>query len=155
MFEEATLASLGWTPLLAEAAALAQSKEAGLVPARVIAQLRERWFTAGPAGVLSADLRGILRKPGTPVVNLPGVGDWVMIRADRVADLNVRLCLQTDDGATIFLQYTGMNIKGVIRVAIRFEAGDERYTWLNSVQAVGLGTSGTGTVSYDVYSLTY
>jgi ribosome biogenesis GTPase / thiamine phosphate phosphatase len=80
VFEEATLASLGWTPVLAEAAALAQSKETGLVPARVIAQLRERWFTAGPAGVLSADLRGILRKPGTPVVNLPGVGDWVMIR---------------------------------------------------------------------------
>jgi ribosome biogenesis GTPase / thiamine phosphate phosphatase len=80
VFEAATLESLGWTPVLAEAAALAQSKETGLVPARVIAQLRERWFTAGPAGVLSADLRGILRKPGTPVVNLPGVGDWVMIR---------------------------------------------------------------------------
>ena len=78
-----------------------------------------------------------------------------MIRADRVADLNVRLCLATEDGATIFLRYTGMNIKGVIRVAIRFEAGDERYAWLNSVQAVGLGASATGTVSYDVYALTY
>ena len=104
-------------------------------------------FTAMSGTFEGPKLRGV-------IADVAG-GDWVMIRADRVADLNVRLCLQTDDGATIFLQYTGMNIKGVIRVAIRFEAGDERYTWLNSVQAVGLGTSGTGTVSYDVYSLTY
>lgn len=104
-------------------------------------------FTAMNGTFEGPRLRGI-------VADVAG-GDWVMIRADRVADLDVRLCLTTEDGATVLLRYTGMNIKGVIRVAIRFEAGDERYAWLNSVQAIGLGTSGTGTVSYDVYAVTY
>ena len=41
-----------------------------------------------------------------------------------------------------------------LRTAPLFEAGDERYAWLNTVQAVGIGTSKSGSVSYQVYALT-
>jgi hypothetical protein len=32
-----------------------------------------------------------------------------------------------------------------------FEAGDERYAWLNGVQAVAVGAPGANEVHYDVY----
>jgi hypothetical protein len=35
-----------------------------------------------------------------------------------------------------------------------FEAGDERYTWLNTVQAVSTGSSDGTAVVYQVYALT-
>ena len=41
-----------------------------------------------------------------------------------------------------------------LRTAPLFEAGDERYAWLNTLQAVGIGTSKSGSVSYQVYALT-
>ena len=85
-------------------------------------------------------------------------GDWVTLRADGTFKLDVRITLVTDDGATIFMAYQGIGKRGengnVLRTAPLFETGDERYAWLNSVQAVGLGTSGRETVTYDVYALT-
>lgn len=85
-------------------------------------------------------------------------GDWVIIRADGTMSLDVRLCLLTDDGASIYMTYTGLGRREadgstVIRTVPRFETGDERYAWLNNVQAVSHGTTGAGTVTYDVYGL--
>ena len=42
-----------------------------------------------------------------------------------------------------------------LRTAPLFETGDERYTWLNSIQAVGIGTVNDDQteVSYEVYAL--
>jgi hypothetical protein len=85
-------------------------------------------------------------------------GDWVTLGADGTMYLDVRLTLLTDDGAAIYMGYTGVGVKGedggnVIRTAPRFETGAEQYAWLNKVQAVGHGTTGTGTVTYDVYAL--
>ena len=85
-------------------------------------------------------------------------GDWVTVRADGIMSLDVRLCLVTDDGAAIFMTYGGLGRREadgsmVIRTAPRFETGDERYAWLNNVQAVAHGTTTPGTVTYDVYGL--
>jgi Protein of unknown function (DUF3237) len=85
-------------------------------------------------------------------------GDWVTLGADGTMYLDVRLSLITDDGAAIYMSYGGVGIKdadgaNVIRTAPRFETGAEQYAWLNNVQAVGHGTTGTGTVTYDVYAL--
>jgi hypothetical protein len=84
-------------------------------------------------------------------------GDWVTVRADGTMALDVRLILTTDDGATIFVSYTGLmrNVDGVMqaRGAPLFETGDERYAWLNGVLGVGIGTAGAGGVDYDVYAL--
>lgn len=84
-------------------------------------------------------------------------GDWVTMRADRNIKLDVRALLHTDDGADILMTYTGIGTRGPdglsIRTAPLFETGDERYAWLNNVQAVGVGRSGTNEVTYDVYAL--
>ena len=84
-------------------------------------------------------------------------GDWVIVRADGMMSLDVRLTLQTDDGAAIYMTYTGLGRTAdgstTLRTVPRFETADERYTWLNSVQAVAHGTTGTGSVTYDVYGL--
>jgi hypothetical protein len=79
-------------------------------------------------------------------------GDWVRLGADGSMRLDVRLLLRTDDGAAILMTYTGIATQGgaTVRAAALFETGDERYTWLNSIQAVAIGHSGGGQVTYQV-----
>jgi hypothetical protein len=91
-------------------------------------------------------LKGTIKGPG---------GDWVTQRADGSGLLDVRLLLETDDGAPILMQYRGIVTEGgaKIRVAPTFETGDERYSWLNAVQGLALGATGAGQVTYDVYQL--
>ncbi|MGE5596027.1 MAG: DUF3237 domain-containing protein [Hyphomicrobiales bacterium] len=84
-------------------------------------------------------------------------GDWVTVRPDGTFRLDVRVVLTTDDGAAILVSYNGIGRQedGALRLrtAPTFETGDERYAWLNGVQAVGLGQSGQGSVTYEVYQL--
>jgi hypothetical protein len=91
-------------------------------------------------------LKGTVKGPG---------GDWATLRPDGCGRLNVRLLLETDDGALILMQYTGVFAQGAsyIRSAPLFETGDERYAWLNDVLSVGLGSVGDGEVTYDVYQV--
>jgi hypothetical protein len=87
---------------------------------------------------------------------LPGA-DWVINRPDGVMEIDVRLPLETDDGAMIYLNYQGRFLatpdamarmaQGVLlkpeeyslAVTAKFEAGAEQYLWLNDVVAVGTG----------------
>ncbi|NRD90972.1 DUF3237 domain-containing protein [Sphingopyxis sp. BSNA05] len=87
---------------------------------------------------------------------LPGA-DWVINRPDGVMEIDVRLPLQTDDGAMIYLNYQGRFLaepetmarfaKGALlkpeeyslAVTAKFEAGAAQYLWLNDVVAVGTG----------------
>lgn len=84
-------------------------------------------------------------------------GDWVTMRADRSIKLDVRALLHTEDGADILVTYLGIGTRDgdglAIRTAPLFETGDERYAWLNNVQAVGIGKAGTNEVTYDIYAL--
>jgi hypothetical protein len=41
----------------------------------------------------------------------------------------------------------------VARCAPVFETGDERYAWLNTIQAVGIGGLDGTAVVYDIYEL--
>jgi hypothetical protein len=78
------------------------------------------------------------------------------LRADGIVELDVRALLRTDDGAAIAMRYTGVcrvpradvvalhegrDPQGPFsdRKAIRFETGAPSYTWLNGIQAVGIG----------------
>ena len=94
-------------------------------------------------------LRGTIEPPG---------GDWVTLREHGSVRLDVRLTLKTDDDALILMTYQGIGVPkeggGLdIRSAPLFETGDERYTWLNDVQAIGVGSPGDGFVKYEVYAL--
>lgn len=70
--------------------------------------------------------------------------DW-MVRTGSIAVVDVRLTLRTDDGALIYMTYGGRldlaSPPGELfaYVAPTFETGDERYAWLNRIQAVGKG----------------
>jgi Protein of unknown function (DUF3237) len=88
---------------------------------------------------------------------LPGGYDWVINRADGAMVIDVRLTLQTDDGAFIYLSYQGRFLaepeamarfaKGALlesseyslAITAKFECGDAKYNWLNNVIAVGTG----------------
>jgi Protein of unknown function (DUF3237) len=116
---------------------------------------------SGPAGtrVIVTAMNGTFEGPKLKgkVADAAG-GDWVTVRADGIMSLDVRLCLLTDDGASIYMTYTGLGRREadgsmMIRTVPRFETGDERYSWLNSVQAVSHGTTTPGSVTYDVYGL--
>jgi hypothetical protein len=86
---------------------------------------------------------------------LAPAGDWVRLAGDGSMRLDVRMLLRTDDGADILMTYGGVSADGgaTIRAAPSFETGDERYAWLNAVQAVATGESGGGQVTYEVYRL--
>lgn len=88
--------------------------------------------------------------------------DW-MIRSGDLGIIDVRMTLRTDDNALIFVEYGGrLDLSSpqtgiVAYVAPVFETGDERYAWLNRIQAVGKGTlslSATGArIHYELYEV--
>lgn len=72
--------------------------------------------------------------------------DWLIIGPEGTATLDIRATFRTDDDAVIFAQYNGradvsngLEPPLTIYVTPRFETGDERYTWLNRIQAIGKG----------------
>jgi hypothetical protein len=83
-----------------------------------------------------------------------GGADWVLLHGDT-GTIDVRMTLDTHDGAIIYVQYHGkvsITTDPIrMRIAPRFETGDERYAWLNTVQAVATGTSDGAVVDYRMY----
>jgi hypothetical protein len=102
---------------------------------------------------------------------LPVGGDWLTLRRDGVGILDVRATLETDDGAPIYLSYTGILEMGedgyqrflagdmprapTIRGAPRFLTAHPDYQWLNRLQCVNVGGADLEeySVSYDIYAL--
>lgn len=117
----------------------------------------------GPAGsrLVAAVSSGRVSGPRLQGNLMPGIsGDWVTIRPDRSWSLDVRAAIMTDDGANVLYSYNGVATPGDggrmrIRGAPRFETGDDRYAWLNNVQAVLIGEADprSRTALYDIYSL--
>jgi hypothetical protein len=86
--------------------------------------------------------------------------DWLAVDAAGVATFDIRMTLITDDGAILYLRYEGRADwseglgKGPIDAAFWFEAGDERYTWLNALLPVGQGrTTAGGAIVYELFLL--
>lgn len=88
---------------------------------------------------------------------LPGAGDWTLLRADGVLELDLRLTLETDDGVRIHmtsfgLRYGPPDVIAAIargesvdpstyyfRTTPRFEVGHSKYAFLNRLLAVSSG----------------
>jgi Protein of unknown function (DUF3237) len=88
---------------------------------------------------------------------LSGGGDWLLVGPDGFGRIDVRAQMLTDDGAAIYLQYTGilqMNEKVAqaittggstdygdqyFRTSLRLESGDPRYAWVNQTVFVAEG----------------
>ena len=102
---------------------------------------------------------------------LPGGADWIIGRPDGSTTLDVRIVLQTDDGATIGLTYRGMrhgpadvmakvNAGELVdpslyyfRTAVFFETAAEKYDWLNRVIALGTGHRPPEGPVYDIFEV--
>src|SRR5256884_2760690 len=88
---------------------------------------------------------------------LPGGSDWTLLRSDAVLELDLRLTLETDDGALIHMTSFGLRhgppdvmaalARGetvdpstyYFRTTPRFETGHPKYTFLNRLLAVSSG----------------
>jgi hypothetical protein len=75
---------------------------------------------------------------------LPGGCDWVIKRPDGVLELDLRITLQTDDGALVHMTFEGIRDDAApgapyFRTLPRFETADARYSFLNQLLAVGTG----------------
>jgi len=84
-------------------------------------------------------------------------GDWLTL-TPAGARLDVRLLLETDDGVTLLLRYSGIAAErnGAQRadVAGHIEApADSRYAWLNSLLILGFGRAEDGVAKYDFFHL--
>jgi hypothetical protein len=84
--------------------------------------------------------------------------DWFLLGPGGVGTIDVRLTMRTHDDAVVYVAYTGRTVlspSGAHRnyVAPVFETGDERYAWLNGIQAVGRGDREGEEVVYRIYEL--
>ncbi len=88
---------------------------------------------------------------------LPGGGDWTLLRGDGVLELDLRLTLETEDGALIHMKSFGLRhgppyvIAALgrgesvdpstyyFRTTPRFETGHPKYAFLNRLLAVSRG----------------
>ena len=105
---------------------------------------------------------------------IPPSGDWPQILPSGVVRLDVRLLIETDDGAKIYMTYNGVFVPSpevndalgrgetvtdktvpYFVMAPTFQTSSEKYGWLNKVQAVGkmveLRRGDKAYIKYDVF----
>jgi len=75
---------------------------------------------------------------------LPGGDDWTIKRSDGVMELDLRITLETDDGALIYMTFTGIRDDGApggsyFHTLPRFETAEPKYSFLNRLLAAGTG----------------
>ena len=70
---------------------------------------------------------------------LPGGGDWLLLRPDGVLELDLRITLETDDHALIYMTFQGLRHGSYFRTLPRFETSTESYAFLNRIICVGVG----------------
>ena len=83
--------------------------------------------------------------------------DWLTISDNgTLGCLDVRFTLKTDDGAYIYVEYSGRAEMetGQIATAPTFQTSHEKYLWLNRVQAVAAGVvDDSGRLTYSIYEV--
>jgi hypothetical protein len=102
---------------------------------------------------------------------LPGGGDWQLLRNDGVLELDLRVTLETDDGALIHMASFGLRhgppeVMAAIarservdpstyyfRTTPRFDTGHPEYAFLNRVLAVSSGDRRPGGPIYTVHEI--
>jgi len=101
----------------------------------------------------------------------PGGSDWILMRPDGAAQLDVRLTLRTTDGALIGMTYRGVRhgppsvierlnrgepvdpSEYYFRTAPWFETSAERYDWLNRIVALATGRRPPEGPVYEVFEV--
>ncbi len=102
---------------------------------------------------------------------LPGGGDWTLLRGDGVLELDLRITLETDDGALIHMTSFGLRhgppeviaalARGesvdpsayYFRTMPRFETGHPKYAFLNRLLAAATGDRRAEGPIYTIYQI--
>ena len=101
-------------------------------------------------------------------------GDWGLVLDSTTFKVDVRATIETNDGALIYMTYSGYNHANAtsfamisagkggelspsdyyFRTSVSFETGSTKYAWLNHTVAVGLGRfPAPGKVAYRIYAI--
>jgi Protein of unknown function (DUF3237) len=114
---------------------------------------------AGPHGtrITAPITEGHFEGPRLRGEVLPGGGDWTLLRADGVLELDLRVTLETDDGALIHMTSIGIRhgpaevvaalargetvdpSRYYFRTLPRFETSHPKYEFLNRLLSVASG----------------
>jgi len=126
--------------------------------------IKVNWFWSPAEGdVIGPALTGKVRQIG---------GDWMTVRRDGVALMDVRATIETTDGALIYAWYQGYYELGPdgyrnflarrfpprapTRTTPRFSTSHPAYLWLNRTQCLGIGEVSIGkdvSYDYDLYAV--
>ena len=107
---------------------------------------------------------------GPKLAGTTGVGgDWFTVRRDGMGIVDSRVMIHAESGALIYSHYTGMTdfgpdayeriVRGAlptpkkIFIAVRFQTAHPDYTWMNRVQAIGVGMNEGDSNLWDTYAL--
>ena len=101
-------------------------------------------------------------------------GDWGLVIDSATFKVDSRACIETDDGALIYITYVGYShanakIAALIgagkggelspsdyyfRTSVSFETGSPKYAWLNHTIAIGVGSfPAAGKVAFRIYAI--
>jgi hypothetical protein len=153
----AEMTALNWKPLMAFRIDVAPPSIVGMTPGY------DRRIGEITGGTFEGErLRGKFHTGGS---------DWQSLRSDGAISINVRLVMETDDGALIAMRYRGIRhgpkevidrlAKGepvnpteyYFRVTPWFETSSEKYDWLNRVIAVAIGHRLPSGPIYNVFEI--
>ena len=85
-----------------------------------------------------------------------GGADWIT-QVTGHSSLDVRITLDTDDGAIIYMTYTGVVYRAdsglYWRVRPIFQTASEKYDRLNHIVCIGKSKQIAGKVAYDVFEI--
>ena len=99
---------------------------------------------------------GTFSGPGIKGTVHPGGADWIT-QVSGHSSLDVRITLETDDGAFIYMSYTGVVRPGedglYWRVRPIFNTASEEYDWLNHIVCIGKNKQVPGKVAYDIFRI--
>ena len=108
------------------------------------------------AAITSAAVSGRLNGGAEGAVG----SDWFTVTPGGLILPDVRLAIETGDGAVVLIRYAGRLLfvpgqESVAFIAPVFETGDPRYHSLNPIQAVGKGimSADLSRIDYEVYEL--
>lgn len=124
---------------------------------------RRRIFTVSGGNFTGDRIRGTI---------MPIIGsDLLLVRADGSAQQDVRMLLETDDGAMVLMTYRGVRhasdavnariargepVSGAdyyLRTAPFFETASTTYAWINKIVSVGVGEKRADSVVYEVFEI--
>ena len=109
--------------------------------------------------------------PSLPNARSMSGSDWLLLRRDGVLQLDVRLMLETDDKALIYMTYRGLRHGPAdviaklgrgeavdpslyyFRATPYFETAAEKYAWMNGICCIATGSRAASGPTYHVFQV--